>query len=108
MNETISAGGIYQATLAAGQGREQRGGRPVLVVTDARLTAMGLCWAVPLSTTRRDWPTHYRLEVGGQATWAMCEQLRALSVDRLGRKTGIVHRAELAEVKNLLRSILGR
>jgi mRNA interferase MazF len=107
MSEPIHAGDIYQTTLASGKGREQHGQRPVLVVTDSRLTAMGLCWAVPLSTTERNWPTHHRLEINGRATYAICEQLRAISVERLGRKTASIDHTQLAEVKHVLRSILG-
>ncbi|MDR1634498.1 MAG: type II toxin-antitoxin system PemK/MazF family toxin [Bifidobacteriaceae bacterium] len=108
MSEPINAGDIYQATPASGKGREQHGQRPVLVVTDSRLTAMGLCWVVPLSTTVRDWPTHHRLVINDRATYAMCEQLRAISTERLGRKSAAIDHAQLAEVKQVLRSILGR
>jgi hypothetical protein len=60
------------------------------------------------AATRRDRPTHYRLEVGGRAARAMCEQPPGPPTDTLGRKSGIVNRAEPAEVKHLLRSILAR
>jgi mRNA interferase MazF len=68
---------------------------------------MGMCWVVPLSTTERNWPTHVRLEVNGRTTWAMCEQLRSISVARLGRKNSAVPFQCLAEVRSVLRSIIG-
>ncbi|MDR1237355.1 MAG: type II toxin-antitoxin system PemK/MazF family toxin [Propionibacteriaceae bacterium] len=107
MGELPAAGDIFWVALATGSGHEQHGRRPVLVVTDSRLTAMGMCWVVPLSTTERNWPTHVRLEVNGRTTWAMCEQLRSISVERLGRKNGTISFQPLSAVRSILRSIIG-
>jgi mRNA interferase MazF len=100
-------GEVYWAKTEHGKGHEQRGRRPVVVVTDSRITAMGLTWAIPLSTTRRGWPTHVQVEVGGQTSYAMCEQLRATAVERLDGRLGRVAYEQLAEIRSVLHSIIG-
>ena len=101
------AGEVYWLELAGGRGHEQRGRRPVLVVTDARLASLGLTWVVPLTTTDRGWPLHVRVHVDGTASVALCEQLRSVAVERLGRLVGMIRYDELAEVRALLRHIIG-
>jgi mRNA interferase MazF len=103
----IRAGDIFWATAARGAGHEQSGRRPVLVVTDSRLTAFGLCWVVPLSTTDRGWETHIRLEVSGRTTFAMCEQLRSISIERIDQRIGSVDYQTLTEVRSTLRELVG-
>ena len=100
-------GEVYWLESEAGRGHEQGGRRPVLVVTDARLTSLGLTWVVPLTTTDRGWPLHVRLHVIDQISQAMCEQLRSISIDRLGRLVGVISYDELAEVRSMIREIVG-
>ena len=79
----------------------------MLIVTDTRLTSLGLAWAVPLTTTVRGWPLHADVHIGGRLSVAMCEQLRSIGVERLGRFIGTVSYSELAEVRSILHTILG-
>ena len=102
-----SPGEVYWLELPSGHGHEQHGRRPVLIVTDARLGSLGLTWVVPLTTTSRGWPVHVKVHVAGRVTEAMCEQIRSVSVDRLGRLVGTVTHEELREIRALLREIIG-
>ena len=106
MNASLRPSEVYWLESEA-KGHEQRGRRPVLVVTDTRLTSLGLAWVVPLTTTDRGWPLHVRVHVGDDVSVAVCEQLRSVSVERLSRMIGTVAYDDLVEVRSVIRSIVG-
>ena len=106
-SEGIQAGQIFWLERTNSSGREQQGRRPVIVVTDNRLTALGLCWIVPLSTTNRGWPLHVPVEFQGKTSVALCEQLQSVSVERLKRPIGSVAFPELLEIRSVLHKIIG-
>lgn len=92
-------------------GREQAGRRPAVVVGSplgAKIhAAAGLVTVVPCTTRDRKFAWHVPV-VLDRPSWAMCEQLKAVSVARVA---GTV-RAELADdevtaVRTLLRRLLG-
>jgi mRNA interferase MazF len=101
-------GEVYWLDAGGGRGHEQSGRRPVVVITDARLTSLGLAWVVPLTTTDRGWPLHMRVHVGGRLSLAMCEQLRSVSAERLGRFVGTIGLDELVSIRCLVRDIVGQ
>ena len=105
--EAIQAGQVFWLERSNPNGREQQGRRPVVVVTDNRLTALGLCWIVPLSTINRGWPLHVPVEFQGTASVALCEQLQSISVGRLKRSAGSVTFPELLEIRSVLHKIIG-
>lgn len=75
-------------------GREQKGTRPAIVV-GTRLSCElqnGLVSLIPCTSTDRDLPFHPQLDLGGKPGVAMCDQMRATSVDRLLR----LHEAKLS------------
>ena len=82
-------GEVWRVSLDPVAGREQAGDRPALIVSDDRLnnSAAGLVIVVPLTRTRRASPSRVEIEPpeGGvrARSYAMCEQVRAVSIDRL-------------------------
>lgn len=65
---------------------------------------------VPVTTTDRGWPNH--VELTGPAelptrSWAMTEQIRTLSRERLGRAAGSVDASCLTAVQRWLADFLG-
>lgn len=108
----LRRGMLVWADLAPTRGREQSGHRPVLVVaSDLYLkTADTLAIVVPASTTDRSWPNHVRLR-GTQVnlerdTFALTEQPRTITRNRLSGVIGIVDRATMSEVDLWLRDFL--
>jgi mRNA interferase MazF len=93
--------------IAPGQGREQHGRSPVLIVSDGRLAALGLVLAVPLTTTDRGWEFHVPVDAAGQRSLAMCEQVRSVSVERLAGRLGSVPHSDLAAVRSMVRTLIG-
>ena len=106
-------GEVWLADLDEGRGREQAGVRPVLVVSATELGTgpSGLAVVVPLTTTHRPGqPLHVELlpPDGGtrRVSYAMTEQLRAVSRTRLVRRWGAVADPAMARVEHRLRALL--
>jgi mRNA interferase MazF len=110
-------GEIWLADLGAGRGHEQSGQRPALVVSDDAFNygPAGLVMVVPLTSKVRkskNIPAHIPVAPpeGGLKTPSviLCDQLRTISKDRLGKAPwGAVSAATLADVETALRILLG-
>lgn len=92
-------------------GVEQSGRRPLVVVASAGYLEhiTNLVLAVPVTTSRRGWPNHVRLEgeTGLDAEcFAMTEQVRAISRARISKVAGSVDRATLQQIDGWLRDFL--
>jgi mRNA interferase MazF len=93
----VTRGEIYRIRLPARRGREQSGARfGVIVQADALL---GLSTAIIAPTSQSAGPATFRpeIELRGEHTRVLVEQLRAVDVERLeqlaGRLTGIEQQA---------------
>ena len=114
MNGPAAArGDVWLADLDEGRGHEQAGVRPVLVVSASEIgTGPGdLAVVVPLTTTfRAAQPLHVAIEPpdGGtrQASYAMTEQIRAVSRERLLRHWGAIDDDTMERVDHRLRVLL--
>ena len=111
--KTVRRGDVWLADLEPARGREQTGERPVLVVSTDPFNQgrSGLVVAVPFTTRRRGLPIHVEVRPpdGGlrDVSFAMCEQVRSLAVERLGpRPFGSVPPAVLRAVEDRLRLLL--
>ena len=109
----IRRGEVWVADLGPTRGREQSAERPVLIVSPDPINEgpAGLVVAVPFTTRKRSIPTHVEVRPpdGGlrEVSFAMCEQVRSLSVERLGpRPFGSVPAIVLESVANRLRLLL--
>lgn len=111
MSDSLRQGDVVWAALAPVRGREQGGHRPVLVVAGAGYlrAVTTLAVVVPVTTTDRGWPNH--IELTGPTgldvrSWAMTEQIRTLSRDRLGRRAGSVDDVCLTAVQRWISDFL--
>jgi mRNA interferase MazF len=110
----IRRGEVWLADLKPTRGREQTGQRPVLIVSvnPFNHSGAGLVIAVPFTTRKRGIPTHIEVRPpdGGlrELSFAMCEQLRSIAMDRLAPQPfGRVSPAVLHVVDDRLRLLLG-
>ena len=105
-------GTIWLADLGRTRGHEQAGSRPILIVSADihNLSRAEMVIALPLTKTVRRHP--YRvlvrppegnLRVAGDI---LCDQIRAISHDRLIRSLGAVAPATLTTVELALRALL--
>lgn len=95
MDLTVQPGDVWWARPDPAVGREHSGRRPVLIVpsSDYLSTITKLVLVVPTTTRDRGWLNHVQLYGAaglGEASWAMTEQVRAISRDRLDRRSGVV------------------
>lgn len=104
----LMPGSLVRVDLDPVQGREQSGRRPALVVASPGYlrTVDALVLIVPLTTVDRGWPNHVAIAGADRPSWAMTEQLRAVSRSRVHDGMGIAGAEELAEVRRWLGDFL--
>lgn len=96
MRREPERGEIYYGILGTGVGSEQRGQRPLLVLSIDQMNRAPaeLIVAVPLTTTYRGIHLHVRIEPEEsglpKVSYAMPEMIRHLSTERLGSRVGRV------------------
>ncbi|TMR99303.1 type II toxin-antitoxin system PemK/MazF family toxin [Nonomuraea basaltis] len=84
----LTQGEIWFTRFGSPTGREQGFDRPALILSNDSFnrSKLGLVLAVPLTTRERGYPTHVRMGRGdtglAKPSWAMIEQVRAISPDR--------------------------
>lgn len=105
-------GDVYWTDPDPTRGREQAKARPFVIVSVDQLnqTSLGLSLAVPLTRTDFGSPLHLAIPAseGGlkEDGFAMPEQLRAISHERLTRRLGTVRPKTLAELLKRCRVLL--
>ena len=104
-------GEIYLANLDPGSGSEQRGTRPVLVVSrDALNEYAPIVIVVPITggeNKRQLYPTQAEVKAGdgglAKDSVVLCEQVRAISKNRLTKRVGRVRAGTMGSVETALR-----
>jgi mRNA interferase MazF len=100
----LTSGEILLCDLNPVAGREEGGIRPVVVVSHDRYSVIpGLFLAVPLTSRNRDLDHHVDIPADDRTglkrvSYAMTEQVRALSQQRAGRRLGSVSNATLMAI----------
>lgn len=104
----LAPGDVVWAELDPTVGREQGGRRPVVVVASRGFLDVvdTLAIVVPVTSADRSWPNHVRLSQLGRPSFAMTEQVRAMSRNRLHGVLGRASPQELADIRRWLRDFL--
>lgn len=109
----MKRGDVLWAAPDPSVGREQAGRRPVLVVSsdDALAALPQVVTTIPLTTRQRGWPTHIPItgpHTGlSEPSWAVCEQVRTISTQRLAGQIGTSDEDTLDQAARVLRYLLG-
>ena len=109
----MTSGDVLLCDLNPVAGREQGGIRPVVVVSHHRYAVIpGLFLAVPLTTRDRGLDHHITVPADDgtglkQVSYAMTEQIRAMSDQRAGRQLGQVSTGTLAAISRYLHLFIG-
>jgi mRNA interferase MazF len=104
----LTSGDILLCDLSPVAGREQGGIRPVVVVSHHRYAVIpGLFIAVPLTSRDRGLDHHVEIPADDrtglkQVSYAMTEQVRAMSEQRAGRQLGKVSGETLTLISRYL------
>ena len=106
---TPRRGEIWLVDFGEPVGREQAGLRPAVVVSTDALNEgpAGLLLVVPVTSTRRDLPSHVEIEPEKSAldhpSYAKCEDVKSISERRLVDRLGVVGPEPLFEIGRVLR-----
>ena len=102
----MTRGEIYRVPLPARRGREQAGSRYAVIVQAEEL--LGLSTVIVAPTSRSAAPATFRpeIEVAGETTRVLVEQLRAVDVERLGDLAGRLTSFEQRTVDEALALVL--
>lgn len=105
-------GEIWLVDFGEPVGREQSGVRPAVVMSSDRHNEgrSSVVMVVPLTTTRRGLPSHIEIECGASGlvstSYAKCEDLKSISVERLGRRQGAAGSGAVVEIGRVLTFLL--
>ncbi|QEO09771.1 type II toxin-antitoxin system PemK/MazF family toxin [Protaetiibacter larvae] len=106
----LSPGDLVWVAPDAAVGREQAGRRPALVVAGADYLQQvdALAIVVPLTSVDRGWPNHVPVAGGGlpSRSWAMTEQVRTVSRDRIVGHAGRADAETLLAARAWIRDFL--
>ena len=103
----VNRGEIYLCDFGAPIGHEPGFRRPAVVVSHPELNRHGVPIVLPVTRTRRGYPTHVELDgVLPVVSYVQCELIRAVSADRLIRPVASLDPAHLAKIDAILRRIL--
>ena len=89
-------------------GREQAGRRPAMIVAgaDYLATVDTLAIVVPITSVDRGWPNHVPVGGLGKPSWAMTEQVRTISRERIVGAAARAPTETLAEVRRWISDFL--
>jgi mRNA interferase MazF len=108
-----SQGDVWLADFDPTKGREQAGVRPCLIVSVNPFNhgPLDLVIVVPITSTRRGWPTHVAVKPpeGGlkNESFVKCEDVRSISTGRLIKRLGVLSQLSMEGVADRLRIIIG-
>ena len=106
-------GEIWLVDLDPIRGHEQAGRRPALVLSEDMYNAgpSDLIVVLALTTRLRGLPTQVTVspsETGLASNSAvLCDQIRTISKERLGRRAGAIPPSKLARIEEIVRVLLG-
>ena len=83
----IKQGGVYLAYLDLAKGGEQKGNRPVVVISPDEIQGnLSRAIVAPCTTIFRDYPTYTPLNINGKQSYAMLDQMRTIDSSRMKSK----------------------
>lgn len=103
----MTRGEVYRIKLSANHGHEQHGRRYGVIVQAEAL--LGLSTVLIAPTSRSAAPATFRpeIEINGQSTRVLIEQLRAVDLERLDELAGRLSSSEQRAVDDTLELVLG-
>jgi len=108
----ILRGEIRWADLNPVKGREQAGLRPVVILSQDIFNEHSgtvIAMAVTSQSQRAGFPLTFELDSNDlpKRSWVKISQIRTLSIERIGRKTGRVSPEQLDQIIEGLNEIIG-
>jgi mRNA interferase MazF len=98
---------VFRFKLPKGVGHEQQGDRHGVVVQADEMLPRSVVIVAPTSRSARPASFRPEIELNGETTRVLVEQIGAFDVRRLGELTGHLSREELWGVDEALMTVLG-
>jgi len=103
---SLAAGDVYYANLDPTRGTEQKGTRPVIIISVVSMGPRAI--AVPMTTTLRGWPTRISVNLHGIQAEAMCDQVRSIDAARLSEDLyGRIAPSTLHKIQQTVARLIG-
>ena len=107
-------GDVFMANLEPVQGSEQGGARPIVVVSRDALNQFSpvivVCSITDAANKKKFYPSHVKVTAGAGGlvldSIVVCEQVRAISKNRLSRQIGKFDRQVMASIDTALKITL--
>ncbi len=103
----MQRGDVYRFKEPKGVGHEQQGERFGVVVQSDALLPRSVVVVAPTSRSAKPASIRPEIEISGEPTRVLVEQLGAVDVQRLGRRAGRLSATELWAVDDALTLVLG-
>jgi mRNA interferase MazF len=103
----VRRGEVYRFRVPKGLGHEQQGVRLGVLLQADELLPRSVALVAPTSQNARAASFRPEIEVDGQATRVLVEQIGAVDARRLGDRIGLLTPAELWAVDDALTTVLG-
>jgi mRNA interferase MazF len=103
----VRRGDVYKFRVPKGIGHEQDGERFAVVVQADELLPRSVVLVAPTSRSARPASFRPEIEVAGEVTRVLVEQLGAVDVQRLGRRVAHLAVEEVWAVDDALTTVLG-
>jgi len=103
----MQRGDIYELCLPEGTGHEQRGRRFGVVVQSDAMLPRSVVVVAPTSTSARPASFRPEIDVAGESTRVLVEQLGAVDVTRLGNQVDRVTVDQQWQIDAALLTVLG-
>jgi mRNA interferase MazF len=103
----VLRGDVYRFKAPKGVGHEQHGDRFGVVVQADEFLPRSVVIVAPTSKSARSASFRPEVEIGGEATRVLVEQIGAVDARRLGTLSGHLSREEMWGVDEALMTVLG-
>jgi len=103
----VLRGDVYRLKVPRGSGHEQHGNRYGVVVQADEFLPRSVVIVAPTSLSAKQASFRPEIDVGGQRTRVLIEQLGAVDASRLGELSGHLSPEELWGVDEALSTVLG-
>ncbi len=99
-------GEIWKIKLYPVRGSEQDGIRPCLIVSpDSMNLALQTLIVLPITRSKKDWPTRVKVLVDSTESQACIEHIRSVSKDRFLEKLASISQIEMALIRKHLLAV---
>jgi mRNA interferase MazF len=103
----VIRGEVYRVRPPRGTGHEKHGQRYGVVVQANELLPRSVVLIAPTSTSARSASFRPEIEIAGQPTRVLVEQVGAVDTSRIGELVGVVTPEEAWGIDDALRTVLG-